>query len=345
MEIEKENIKSLFLNSSRKLSVKGSNGRMLNSVEKGESFFVGVSRMIQVVVCLCRNIVLVALVTNSFSMWLPLLLFIESFMMVGFWTHDVHYITKMYVNIFNSKLDGFNLLRMMFSKNPTESKISIINDYGYSNKFFANISGEVAVLVLLLIASIAIKSSNIFIKSEKIRSISSKIRPVWNGYICWMTPKLLTMAGLQFRGMTLTPSGLDILNCLLAALAIVGIIVYIVLLIVQIRKINSKLEYIEESRLQIGTADRVDYMKDFEFDCLQYSMLYYPVMNQIRLTFGFLCLGFAPDFHYVQFGGILAIQVFYLMMQISCSPYIKIKDKILYPILDFLYSVYLLCTY
>ena len=53
----------------------------------------------------------------------------------------------------------------MFSKNPTESKISIINDYGYSNKFFANVSGEISVLVILLIASIVIKFSNIFIKS------------------------------------------------------------------------------------------------------------------------------------------------------------------------------------
>lgn len=161
--------------------------------------------------------------------------------MVGFWTHDAHYITAMYMSIFNSKLDGFNLLRMMFSKNPTESKISIINDYGYSNKFFANVSGEISVLVILLIASIVIKFSNIFIKSQKVRSISSKIRPVWNGYICWMTPKLMTMAGLQFKGMTSTPTGLDTLNSFLAALAIVGIIVYIVLLVFQIRKINSKL--------------------------------------------------------------------------------------------------------
>ena len=74
-------------------------------------------------------------------------------------------------------------------------------------------------------------------------------------------------------------------------------------------------------------------------------MLYYPVMNQIRLTFGFLCVGFAPYFHYVQFGGVLAAQVFYLMTQISCSPYIKTKDKILYPVIDFFYSIYLLCNY
>ena len=74
-------------------------------------------------------------------------------------------------------------------------------------------------------------------------------------------------------------------------------------------------------------------------------MLYYPVINQIRLIFGFLCAGVAPDFHYVQFGGVLAGQVFYLMMQISSSPYTSLKDKILYPILDFFYSVFLLCKY
>ena len=153
------------------------------------------------------------------------------------------------------------------------------------------------------------------------------------------------MAGLQFRGMTKTPSGADIINCLLAAVAAVAIIIYTVMLIMQVRRINSKLEYIEESRHQIGMAGRIDYLRDFEFDCLQYSMLYYPVMNQIRLTFAFLCNGFAPDFHHIQFGGVLAGQVFYLMMQISCSPYIKTKDKVLYPILDFLYAVYLLCKF
>lgn len=342
-EMEKELIRNVLIHSSHPLTIK-SKGRVLQSVSKSKPALKSLTNIFKVFFCLARNLTLVALVSNTFNIWMPLLLFIESFLMVGMWTHDVHYITEMYVGIFHSRLDVFNFIRMTFSSNPSPSKITLLNDYGYSNKFFANVSGEVSVLLMLLIASIVIKASNIFVKSEKLRSVGSKLRPVWNGYICWMTPKLMTMAGFQFRGATKVLSGLDILNCILAALSIIGVILFIGLMIVQVRKINSKLEYIEESRLQIGFAERLDYMRDFEFDCLQYSMLHYPVMNQIRLTFSFLCVGFAPDFHYVQFGGVLAAQVFYMMMQISCSPYIRVRDKIFYPILDFFYSIYLLCN-
>jgi hypothetical protein len=46
-------------------------------------------------------------------------------------------------------------------------------------------------------------------------------------------------------------------------------------------------------------------------------------MNLCRLIIGHLCLGFAIDLHYVQFGGIIAMQVFYIMIQISSSGYKK----------------------
>jgi hypothetical protein len=89
-------------------------------------------------------------------------------------------------------------------------------------------------------------------------------------------------------------------------------------------------------------VNRLKHNKDFEFDCLEYSMLYYPVMNLGRLIFGHLCLGFAPDFHYVQFGGIIAAQVFYLMIQISSPGYKEKRDKFMFPIIDFFYIVFLL---
>lgn len=71
-------------------------------------------------------------------------------------------------------------------------------------------------------------------------------------------------------------------------------------------------------------------------------MLYYPAMNVGRIIFAHLCIGFAPDFHYVQFGGVIAAQVFYMMIQISCSGYTYARNKVLYPILDFLYTIFLL---
>lgn len=165
---------------------------------------------------------------------------------------------------------------------------------------------------------------------------------MWNGYLFWMTPKTLSLAGFCLRLGTPNPSGIQIFNFLVAGLAIAIIFVFFVLLIIQVRKISGKLEYIEESRLQIGLAGRLDYMKDFEFDCLQYSMLYYPSMHLGKLMFAHLCLGFAYDFHYVQFGGVIAAHVMYMMIQISSSGYKTKRDKIIYPLLDFLYVLFYL---
>lgn len=67
-------------------------------------------------------------------------------------------------------------------------------------------------------------------------------------------------------------------------------------------------------------------------------------MNLGRIIIGHLCLGFAPDFHYVQFGGVIAGQVFYMMIQISSSGYKDTRNKIMYPILDFLYIIFLVGT-
>ena len=153
-----------MIHSSEELKLRAK-GRNLVSVDKASPALKSITSALKVIICLCRNLVLVALVSNSFNLWMPLLLFIESFLMVGMWTHDVHYITEMYTAIFSSKLDLINMLRMMFNGNPTSSKIEILNTYGYSNKFFANISGEFAVLLLLFIASVVIKVSNVFVKS------------------------------------------------------------------------------------------------------------------------------------------------------------------------------------
>lgn len=71
-------------------------------------------------------------------------------------------------------------------------------------------------------------------------------------------------------------------------------------------------------------------------------MLYYPAMNAGRLIFAHLCIGFAIDFHYVQFGGVIAAHVVYMMVQISSSGFKSKRNKLVYPILDFLYVVFYL---
>ena len=120
--VEREKVRNVMIHSSEELKLRAK-GRNLVSVDKASPALKSITSALKVIICLCRNLVLVALVSNSFNLWMPLLLFIESFLMVGMWTHDVHYITEMYTAIFSSKLDLINMLRMMFNGNSTSSKI------------------------------------------------------------------------------------------------------------------------------------------------------------------------------------------------------------------------------
>lgn len=86
---------------------------------------------------------------------------------------------------------------------------------------------------------------------------------MWNGYIFWMSPKILSLAGFSLRLAPQNPDGSQILHLVLSGIGILICLIYFILLIIQVRKISSKLEYIEESRLELGLASRIDYMKDF----------------------------------------------------------------------------------
>ena len=46
---------------------------------------------------------------------MPILTFMETFMMLGLLTNDKHLLNDFYYNTFNSKLDVMNLMRIAFS--------------------------------------------------------------------------------------------------------------------------------------------------------------------------------------------------------------------------------------
>lgn len=54
------------------------------------------------------------------------------------------------------------------------------------------------------------------------------------------------------------------------------------------------------------------------------------------------CIGFGYDFHYVQYGGVIAAHVLFMMIQISSSGYKLKRNKITYPIMDFLFIIFCL---
>ena len=96
---------------------------------------------------------------------------------------------------------------------------------------------------------------------------------------------------------------------------------------------------------ELGLTSRISYKRAFEFDFIEFSMLYYPFVNQVRITAMFLCVGFSAKNHTAQQGAVLIGQFVSMMMLICCSPYMKTRDKLVYPILDFMFLAYLLCTY
>ena len=107
----------------------------------------------------------------------------------------------------------------------------------------------------------------------------------------------------------------------------------------QIRRINEKVEYIDESRNEIGLVTRIDYKHDFEFDCLKFSNLYYPVMNYLRLLLFFIPIGASYDFSYASFGGVILSQLLYIMLSVSSSGFVKSRDSLVYPLCDFLFMI------
>ena len=66
--------------------------------------------------------------------------------------------------------------------------------------------------------------------------------------------------------------------------------------------------------MKIGLVSRIAYDKTFQFDCLKYSMMYYPVMNYLRLLIYFVPIGAGWDVLYASYGGPIAAQLFIVMI-------------------------------
>ena len=193
---------------------------------------------------------------------MPMLTFMESFMMIGLLTNDKHYLNDFYYNTFNSNLDVMNLIRMGFSPEKDPNTLEILSRYGLSNLVFFNISGEIFLLLIVLAITLILKGLLICFKIEKLRYASTKLRPIWNGLIFYLLPRILTFSGYQFRSFTDSTSPV-IINGILASLLVIGYIVFFAMLISQTKKINSRYDYLEDSIFEIGLARRYDYNAEF----------------------------------------------------------------------------------
>jgi len=72
-------------------------------------------------------------------------------------------------------------------------------------------------------------------------------------------------------------------------------------------------------------------------------MLYYPLMNFIRLLILFVPIDIAYDVYFVSFGGAIISQLFMMMIEVSSPGYTSKIDKFLYPFNNFLLLTMELC--
>jgi len=77
----------VFLESKTNLKIK-QKGRLLTESDSSPPAFDMLFKIISGVCSFSRNLILVALVTNTFDVWMPFLMYIETFMCLGYWTHN-----------------------------------------------------------------------------------------------------------------------------------------------------------------------------------------------------------------------------------------------------------------
>lgn len=88
------------------------NGRLLQSVDASPAAFDSIATFITYFFSGCRNVVILALATNTFDIWMPLLMFVECFLALSVWTHNAHMFTTIFKNYYSSKVDLMNFVRL-----------------------------------------------------------------------------------------------------------------------------------------------------------------------------------------------------------------------------------------
>lgn len=194
--------------------------------------------MFQSLLSVSRNFIVAGVVLGLLDALMPFILLSESFLMLGLWTCQKHYLTTMYNNVFNSKWDLINLPRLLFSPGSDSNTFPQLSQYNFSSFLLHNLSGELTMTILFLAATVFCKAGSVFLKSERLRAAAAKLRPLWNAYFFAILPRVATFGGLHCR---LTEGGYGIANIIGSAVVGVLLIFFFVQLLVQIRRINSKI--------------------------------------------------------------------------------------------------------
>lgn len=114
---------------------------------------------------IARSLFIAVILSNTIDIFMPMFVFMETFMMLGLLTNNKHYLDTFYYNTFNSKLDFMNLIRMSFSPEKDPNTLEILTRYNFSHMLFFNISGEFFFIIIMLFLTLLVKILQVFIKN------------------------------------------------------------------------------------------------------------------------------------------------------------------------------------
>ena len=164
---------------------------------------------------------------------------------------------------------------------------------------------------------------------EKARAHLTKLRPRWNGLFNALLPRLATIGGAHlWAGHA---AGSFLVSVVLKAM----MVAYWIVLLIQLRRVMAKGAMTSERRKEVGLLWRINLSENFEFDCLDYSNVYYPLMNYTRIIIYFLVLA-NYSYPYLAFGAPIFAQLLVLMIDVSSPAFLRGRDRLLNPLQNFL---------
>ena len=88
----------------------------------------------QVLLQTFRNLILIAFALNTLDSFLPFITLCNSFLMLGLLKTDMYTVKDFYYNIFNSRTDFFNIVRLAMTSSTDEDALPQLAQYNFSNK-------------------------------------------------------------------------------------------------------------------------------------------------------------------------------------------------------------------
>lgn len=272
--------------------------------------------------------ILVAMLTNNFELLLPIIEYTQMFFFLGFFNILKGRFDDFFSGFNSGKIDPYRLLGMMFPfqfTNPAGTPAPI-STYGLNVSILSNLLPDISIIVLATIVYLLTKLLTACTKSEMVRKINFAFKSIWNGLVYVESMRFCFFIGLQGRFASVG-SALSIVEIVLMGVAGIVVIGFPIKLGLEIKAFIEDREN-EQLMTSIGLIAELDHEKRFEFDCLNYSNMYFPIMNYTRHVIFFTCVGASYDITKIQIGGTIVALFLFFTIFFNEPPYRNRRNNI-----------------